>query len=119
MATLATLEGLNIKPVVSPTPANLVAGHLRVTTAQGPLKVEYNQFQQATADSFSATDTFVTGLQSPLFAEVQVLTRANGLDNNISAEVETLDTVATYRTVSVRDTDAQNGLGILVTVYGF
>lgn len=119
MASLATLEGLNVKPVISNTAASIVAGFLRVRTTQGPLKVEYNWFQQEDGEFFASSDTFTTEIQSPLYATAQGVGRVNSTGLVTSAEVETRSSDADYRTVTIREFDGQSGLGVLVTVYGF
>jgi hypothetical protein len=117
--TLATLTATNVKPVGSPTAASCVAGSQRISTVQGPLRVEYNWYQQGSGDDFAATDTFVTGVQSPLFATVHATGRADNLGVDSSAEIEAKSSESTYQTVTIRAVDGQNNLGILVTVYGF
>jgi len=117
--TLAALEALNVKPVMSPTAASRVAGFLRISTVEGPLRVEYNWYQQGSGDTFASSDTFTTQIQSPLFATAQGVSLVDSVGLPTSAEVETRSSSSDYGTVTIRGWDSQTSLGVLVTVYGF
>ena len=119
VVTIATLEGLKVKPVSGSDDALVQAGFQRFTTVHGPLRVEYNWFQQATVDSFSASDTFKSGLNRPRYADVKAVRRNTSASvGTSSATVESIESNVNYKTVTVKDVDTQSALGILVTVYG-
>lgn len=119
--SLDTLEGLGTKPVPSLTDASIVGGYQRVTTVEGPIKIERNFYQQANGNDFADDDTFVTGLVRPFAVEVAPINgdTANATAFVGSAEVEGVETAATFRTVTLRDCDGYDDLGVLVTVYGY
>ena len=117
-----TLEALNRIPVPSLTDASIVSGFKRWTVVQGPIKVEYNYYQQGNGDTFVDSDTFVTGLAHPIFAEVNFVNvdlATTALDNGPSCELEGVESASTFRTVTVHDADAMDDAGILVKVYGY
>lgn len=115
-----TLEALGRRPQPSETGASIVSGYARYVTVNGPLKTEWNYYQQAAGDTFAAVDTFVTGLVHPIMVEVNPVNMdQNGGDNIPSASLEGVESSATFRTVTVRDADAMTNAGILVKVHGF
>lgn len=117
-----TLEALNRVPVPSLTDASIVSGYKRWTVVEGPIKVEYNFYQQGDGDDFAASDTFVSGLARPICAEVSwvnIDAAATALDNGPTCELEGVESVSTFKTVTVHDADALVDAGILVKVWGF
>jgi len=117
--TLAALEALKVKPVIASDNLAVQAGFQRFTTAHGPLRIEYNWYQQAQGDDFPDTATFKSGLNSPRFAEVKVTRRAANITTSVDqVQVEGLESSANYKTVTVSNVGGQNHLGILITVYG-
>ncbi len=113
-----TLEALGRVPVQSETAASNVSGYKRWTVVEGPFKVEHNFYHQGSGDDFAASDTFISGLAHPMFATVQVLGDAAN-NNDASASVEGVESVALFKTVTVRDAEDVDTTGILVKVYGF
>lgn len=117
--SLDTLEASNALPV--PTVAGTqVAGYRRFTVVEGPMKIEYNIYQQAAGNDFAASDTFVTGLVTPVAVEVQVFgVDLSGTTLSESVTLEADPSQSTYRTVTIHDCDGSNGNGVIVKVIGF
>jgi len=93
----------------------------RFITSVGPLKVEWNYFQVASAaDVFTDNDTFKTKLISPLGAGVVTMNSDLGGTAFVgSVSLDTNPTSATFRTVTLRDIIATTVDAILVVVVGF
>lgn len=118
--TFATLQALGVRPVTSETAASKVAGFVRFVEVNGPFKVEWNIWQVGTGDNFTNDDTFVTGLVRPLAVEVSfVNVDAGAAQTPPYATLEGVETVATYRTVTVRDASSVAAAGLIVKVIGF
>ncbi len=120
MASFDTLEALARVPVPSETDANIVAGYKRWVTVDGPMKTEYNFYQNEDGESFAASDTFKSGLARPIAVEVNIVNcdMANS-HTPLSAELEGDESNSNFRRVTVHDADAVADAGILVKVYGF
>jgi hypothetical protein len=116
---ISAIQDLKATPVLSASNTLVQAGHQRFTSVHGPIRIEYNYFQQANGDDFASSDTFKTGLNRPRYAEVSVTRRATSINSATSgATVYSAESSATYKTVTIDSVDTQNHLGILVTVYG-
>jgi hypothetical protein len=116
------LEGFARVPVPSLTDASIVSGFKRWTVVEGPIKVEYNFYQQGDGDTFASSDTFVTGLARPICAEVSwvnIDAADTALDNGPTCELEGVESAATFKTVTVHDADALDDAGLLVKVWGY
>jgi len=115
-----TLEGLDRTPVISETAASVVSGYKRWVSVNGPFKTEYNLFQPDDADAFANEDSFVSGIVHPITATVQPVGKdlgATAFDGSVT--LEGVETAALFKTVTVRDADGVNGMGILVTILGY
>ena len=100
--TFAELEALKVKPVVASDNGSVQAGFQRFTTVHGPLRIEYNWYQQAQGDDFPDTDTFKSGLNNPRFGEVKTTRRAALKSGDLDqVQVEGLESSANYKTVTV------------------
>ena len=119
--TFAVLEALGTKPVPSLTDTAIVHGYIRVTTVEGPFKIERNFYQCGNGESFTDNDTFKTVLVHPFAASVAPINSDGGANTyfDATAELEGVETAATFRTVTIRDADSVDDLGIVVTVYGY
>lgn len=114
-----TLEALARRPVPS-VAGTKVSGYVRFVTVNGPFKTEYNIYQQGASDDFANEDTFVSGLVTPIAAEVAVINHdGTALAIVPTCTLEADQAQSTYRTVRVFDADAENGAGIIVKVHGF
>lgn len=111
---------VNISDLTEGVAGSGSAGSRRFITALGPMKVEWNYFQQASGDDFAASDTFTSRLARPLFASV-LPGNADLSDTAFpgSADLDVDETSSTHGQVTVHDADGTNGLAILVLVVGF
>ena len=115
------LEALARLPVPSITDANIVSGYKRWVTVNGPIKIEYNYYQQGDGDNFAASDSFKSGLARPIIAEAS-LVNVDPADTDtgvVGTELEGDESVSTFGTVTVHDADTHADAGILVKVYGY
>jgi hypothetical protein len=102
--------------------ANNEEAYAKFVDVRGPYKAEVSYYQQAAANDFAADDTFVTTLSHPLFVTAQLASDGNndaGNEFNLSASVDSDESNSTFRTVTLHDAEDTNGLGVLITVYGF
>lgn len=90
-------------------------------TSLGPIKIEWNFFQQDSDDDFANDDTFTTKLARPFAVGVIPVNVDTGAATafNGSATGEFREANSSYRTITLRDCDAVNGLGLVVIVIGF
>lgn len=115
-----TLEGLDRTPVGSETGASIVSGFKRWITVNGPFKTEYVLYQQGNGDDFANSDTFISILAHPVAVEVAFINGdAAAVAEVPSASLEGVESAALFKTVTVRDADAINGIGIIVKVHGY
>lgn len=93
----------------------------RFITALGPMKIEWNIFLvDSDADVFTADDTFVTKLVTPIAAGViPVNSNLAGTAFDGSVSMDTNPASATYRTVTLRSITETAVDGICVVVIGF
>ena len=97
-----------------------VEAFVRFISTHGPYKTEVLLFQQAAANDFKADDTFKSQLAHPLWVTVvSTSDRGNSTAGLQSAEVDSLETSSTFKTITLRDADDDNGFGVCITVYGF
>jgi len=117
--TFDTLEALDRTPVPS-VAGTTVAGYKRWVTVHGPVKIEWNYYQQAASNNFAAEDSFVSGLARPILVTVE---NANvdhtDTDPQGSATLEGVESESTFRTVTVHDCNTTSEMGILVKVIGY
>jgi hypothetical protein len=102
--------------------ANNVEAYAKFVDVRGPYKVEVSYFQQAAANDFSADDTFTTTLAHPMFVTAVLASDGNndgGGELSLTASLDSVESNATFRTVTLHDAEDVNGLGVLITVYGF
>lgn len=118
--TFAALAALGRRPVPSDTVASIVSGYVRFTEVNGPFKTEWNIFQVGSGDNFTDADTFKTGLVHPIAAEV-VWANVDGAAGAAepTAELDGVESSATYRTVTVNDAHGTAAAGLIVRVIGF
>ena len=92
---------------------------VRFVSTHGPYKTETLLFQQAAANDFKADDTIKSQLAHPLFATVKAASDANATAQVYSVEVNSLESNANFKTITLRDAHGINGIGLVITVYGF
>jgi hypothetical protein len=94
---------------------------VRFVSTHGPYKTETLLFQQAAANDFAADDTIKSQLAHPLFATVVVASdHPSGATALIAAvEVNSLESDSNFKTITLRDALDLNGLGLVITVYGY
>lgn len=116
MATIASLTD----GIVSPS-TTTAGGKKRFITSIGPMKVEWNCFfVDSDTDVFVNDDTFVSNLAHPIGAGVIPLNSdLGGTAFPGSVSLETNESSATYKTVTLRDIIATGCDGICVIVIGF
>lgn len=94
----------------------------RFIDVRGPYKVETLYFQNAAADAFTADDTFNSILAHPLFATV-ALAGFDAANNNtvgdLSVQLTSDESDSNFKQLTLRDAEGTNGMGIVITVYGF
>jgi len=114
-----TLEALDRVPVSS-VDGTTVSGYHRWVTVHGPIKIEWNFYQQGADDDFAAEDSFMSGLAKPIVAMANVVNGDPGaIEDNVGATLEGVESSATYRTVTVHDAAQLNGAGCLIMVIGY
>lgn len=113
-----TLEALDRIPVSS-VAGTQVSGYHRWVTVHGPIKIEWNLYQQGASDAFAASDTFLSGLARPICAEAQFVNVDNQEGATVSVTLEGVESESTFRTLTVLDADGVNGSGLLVKVIGY
>lgn len=91
----------------------------RFISVQGPFKIETVYFQQAAADDFKAADSFKSTLAHPLFCTVDTVQDIDGSAVSVSADLTSDESHANFKTIVINDAEGVDGLGILVTIYGY
>jgi hypothetical protein len=87
---------------------------------RGPYKVETFYMQQAAADDFAAAATFNSTLAHPMVATIsRVMDNGGGAAFIGSIDLTSDEANANFKQLTLQDCEGINGLGILVTVYGF
>jgi hypothetical protein len=93
---------------------------VRFVSTHGPYKTEVLLFQQAAANDFAADDTFKSQLAHPLWVTVAATSDLeNNTDGKVSAEVNSDESNANFKTITLRDAEDRNGEGFQITVYGY
>ena len=92
---------------------------VRFISTHGPYKTETLLFQQAAANDFKADDTIKSTLAHPLFAIVTPASDAAATAAIYTVEVNSLESNANFKTITLRDAHGINGIGIVITVYGY
>lgn len=103
---------------------SMVAGteeeaYVKFIDVRGPFKVETRYYQQAAANDFAADDTFVSSLAHPMFATIKPSQDLDGTALVASVDLDSDESSSTFKTVTLRDAEGINGLGVVVEVYGF
>ena len=103
---------------------SMVAGteeeaYTRVVATHGPYKTETFYFQQASANDFKAADTFNSQLAHPLFATCVSAQDVDGTASIASADLTSDESNANFKQITLNDAEGINGLGLVITVYGF
>ncbi len=102
------------------TTGSEVESFVRFISSHGPYKTEVLLFQNLTSNDFTADDTFKSQLAHPLWVTVQKTTDADDASTlHPSAEVDSLESSSTFKTITLRDAEDDDGIGIMITVYGF
>jgi hypothetical protein len=114
--TLAEVATANRPSMVAGTEEEAYA---RFIDVRGPYKVETIYFQQAAANDFKAADTFNSQLAHPMFATVAPAQDIDGTALVASVDLTSDESNANFRQITLNDAEGINGLGIIVTVYGF
>ena len=100
--------------------AAVAEGFVRFVSVHGPYKTEVLAFQQANGNTFKANDTFKSRLAHPLFATVTIASDRNAATAPVfSVEVNSLESDSSFKTITLRDAESINSIGIIITVYGF
>jgi len=115
-----TLEALDRMPVPATEEDDVTSGFKSWTTVHGPIKIEWNYYQQAAQDAFADPDTFVSRLVKPILAWASVVNvDPSGREPNVGATLESVESEALYRTVTVHNAATPDGAGLLVAVIGY
>ncbi len=99
--------------------ADVTEHFVRFISTHGPYKTETLAFQLANGDDFKADDTIKSILAHPLFATI---VPAADLSNTAfigSVEVNSLESNSNFKTITLRDAEDINSIGIVITVYGY
>ena len=93
---------------------------VRFVSSHGPYKTETLLFQQAQDNDFKADDTFKSQLAHPLWVTVVNTSDRDDTATSIpSAEITSDESNAAFKTIYLRDAEGVNGLGVMITVYGY
>ena len=93
---------------------------VRFVSSHGPYKTETLLFQCKAADDFTADDTFKSQLAHPLWVTVQPTSDRDDAATSIpSAEITSDESNAAFKTIYLRNAEDVNGLGVMITVYGY
>ncbi len=92
---------------------------VRFVSTHGPYKTETLHFQQAAANDFKADDTIKSQLAHPLFVTCVPSSDAAATAQVYTAEVNSLESNANFKTITLRDAHGINGIGLTITVYGY
>ena len=92
---------------------------VRFISTHGPFKTETLLFQQALANDFKADDTFKSQLAHPLWATVVCASDTATTVADFSVELNTLESNANFKTLTLRDAHGIDSLGICITIYGY
>ena len=100
--------------------AAVAEGFTRFISVHGPYKTEVLAFQLANGDDFKANDTFKSTLAHPLFATVSIAADRDAATAPVfSVEVNSLESNANFKTITLRDAQGINSIGLVITVYGY
>lgn len=94
---------------------------VRFLDVRGPYKVETLYFQNDAANDFTADDTFNSILAHPLFATVVLSSDAanDAGAHDLSIDLTSDESDSNFKQLTLRDAEDRDGLGIVITVYGF
>jgi hypothetical protein len=106
-------------PATDGTAANNAEAFVRFISTHGPYKTETLLFQQDALNDFKADDTFKSQLAHPLFATVTAASDANNTAQVYTVEVNASESDSDFKTITLRDAQGINGIGLLITVYGY
>ncbi len=106
-------------PATDGTAAANAEAFVRFVSTHGPYKTETLLFQQAAANDFKADDTFKSQLAHPLFVTCVAASDAAATAQVYTAEVNASESDANFKTITLRDAHGINGIGLLITVYGY
>ena len=117
--TLSQIEATSGGP--SMVPGSNTEAFVRFVDVRGPFKVETLYFQCEDSDDFTADDTFNSRLAHPLFAIINAVQDLEDTTqfNQISVDLNTDETNANFKQLTIRDCEDFNSMGILIQVYGF
>jgi hypothetical protein len=99
--------------------ASVAESFVRFVATQGPYKTETLLFQQANGNDFKINDTIKSQLAHPLFATVKAASDAAGTAQIYSVEVNSLESNTNFKTVTLRDAEDIDSLGLVITIFGF
>ena len=120
IAGVASGETQSGKPSDLGTVAAVTESFVRFIAVNGPYKTESLLFRQANGNDFKANDTFKSQLAHPLFASVVIVGDRDAATAPVfSVEVNTLESDTNFKTITLRDAEDINSIGLLITVYGF
>lgn len=108
------------KPSDTGTAAAAAESFARFISTHGPYKTETLLFRQANGNDFKANDTFKSQLAHPLWATVVIVgDRTAATAPVFSVSLNTLESNANFKTITLHDAESINSIGVLITVYGF
>ena len=94
--------------------------YVKFISVHGPFKTETLLFQQEASNTFKADDVVKSSLAHPLFVTcVATSDRGNITEAIASAEVNSDESNANFKDITLRDGEGNAGFGICITVYGF
>ena len=108
-----------LRPSMDGALANNTEAYVKFLDVRGPYKVETRFYQQDAANDFAADDTFRTTIAHPLFVTVVKSGDMEDSVFNISASLNSLESDTNFRTVTLHDAEDDDGVAVVVTVYGF
>jgi hypothetical protein len=117
--TLVQIAATSAAPNHLGTAGTNTEAFVRFVSTHGPYKTETLLFQLAAGDDFKADDTFKSQLAHPLFAIVTPASDANATAAIYSVEVNSLESNANFKTITLRDAHGITGIGVVITVYGY
>ena len=114
--TLATLATKGAPSMVAGTEE---AAYVSFISTHGPYKTETVLFQQDASNDFKADDTFKSRLAHPLFVTAVIASDAGTGLVTFSAELTSDESNANFKQITLRDAEGVDGLGVVITIYGF
>ncbi len=117
--TLVELRDEAGKPSATGAIGAVSEAFVRFVATHGPFKTETLLFQQANGNDFKADDTIKSQLAHPLFATVVPASDGAATAQIYTVEVNTLESNANFKTITLRDAHGINSLGLVITVFGY